>query len=329
MNDFYFYTETAFHHQGDFEYLKKLITASKESGVQGVKFQVLTNVNDFVSSNHSAYQDLSSYCFSSEKWFEIFSFTQKLGLDIILMPLNIESLELVKHFPIKCIEIHSVSFNDIPLHEKIKETNIDLIIGVGGRTLEEIQEMQAYFENQLKVLMVGFQSFPSKLEDIKLGKINSLKNRFDNLEIGYADHSAFDNEFAILSNEYAYLLGARIFEKHITINEGEERVDFSAAVSGNRIKESIERLNFLKNYVLLSEDDYLVFNEPELKYRNRQLICIANRKISQGEKISETDISLKLIDVLEQTFSKPSMIVGKVALKDISSDCAILMNDII
>jgi N,N'-diacetyllegionaminate synthase len=328
MNDFYFFTETAFHHEGDLEYLKKLITASKESGVQGIKFQVLTNINDFVSSKHSAFNDLSSYCFSYEKWHEIFSFTKQIGLDIIMMPLNIDSLKLIKYFSIKYIEIHSVSFNDLVLHKEIKKTNLDLIIGVGGRTIDEIKEMQSYFENQLKVLMVGFQSFPSKLEDIKLGKIASLKNQFTNLEIGYSDHSSFDNEFAVLSNEYAYLLGARIFEKHITINEGEERIDFSAAVSGSRISTSIDRLNFLKKYVLLNEQEYLTFNEPELKYRNRQLICVANRNISKGEKITETDISMKLTDVLENTLSKPSMINGRTAIINITADSAILNNEI-
>lgn len=106
---------------------------------------------------------------------KFFSFTKQIGLDIIMMPLNIDSLELTKHFLIKYIEIHSVSFNDVALHKEIKKTGIDLIIGVGGRTIEEIQEVQSYFGKQLKVLMVGFQSFPSKLEDIKLGKIISLK----------------------------------------------------------------------------------------------------------------------------------------------------------
>lgn len=67
--------------------------------------------------------------------------------------------------------------------------------------------------------MVGFQAFPSKLEEIKLSRISFLKTKFDSLKIGYADHSEFNSEDAIESNLYARLLGASIFEKHITLKE--------------------------------------------------------------------------------------------------------------
>ena len=326
MDNFYFYTETAFHHEGDLEYLKKLIIASKETGAGGIKFQVLTQTNDFISTKHSAFKNLSSWCFSYETWHEIFSFTKEQGLDIILMPLNSAALDLIPHFQIKFIEIHSVSFNDKQLHKKIKDTAIDLIIGMGGRTLEEVSEMQFYFGDQLKVLMTGFQSFPSNMEDIKLGRIADLKKRFPQYIIGYADHSAFDNEFAVISNDYAYLLGARIFEKHITVSEGVERVDYSAAVSPEKIKESIFRLQFLSKYVLLPDKEYQHFNEPELKYRNRQLICVAARNITKGEVIGEMDMKLKMIDVNGQTISKKEDAVGKSAAEDIAFDDPIFQN---
>src|SRR4051812_37473763 len=101
MNSFYFYTETAFHHQGDMEYIKRLILASKEAGVDGVKFQVMTNTEDFISTRHSSFKDLQSWSFSYDKWEEIFSFTKELKLDIIMMPLNTDALRLVDNFPIK------------------------------------------------------------------------------------------------------------------------------------------------------------------------------------------------------------------------------------
>lgn len=320
MNKFYFYTETAFHHQGDMEYMKKLVLASKNAGVSGVKFQVLTKVDDFVSTRHSAYTDLASYCFTTEQWREIFRFTHEQGLEIIMMPLNIDAVQLVSEFPVRYLEIHSVSFNDTELHKHIKQSSIPLIIGVGGRTLDEIDHMREYFGSQLRVLMFGFQSFPSKLEDIKLGKIAYLKQRYPDLTLGYADHSSYDHEFAVLSNDYAYLLGARIFEKHITVTEGEERVDYSAAVSAEKIAESIRRLNFLQDSVILDDSDYQFFNEPELRYRNRQLICVARRRFNAGDKISESDIALKMIDSQGELFTIPTDVAGKVTTVEIEAD---------
>lgn len=329
MSSFYFYTETAFHHQGDMEYLKKLIIATKETGANGIKFQVMTRTEDFISTKNTAFKDLATWSFNYDEWVQIFEFTLQQQLDIIMMPLNTAALPLATQFPIKFLEIHSVSFNDYQLHEKIKESGIDLIIGVGGRTLEEIESMKTYFGSQLKVLMTGFQSFPSKLQDIKLGKISAFKERFTSMTIGYADHSAYDNEFAILSNEYAYLLGARIFEKHITVDEGIERVDYSAALAPEKIKASIERLQFVENFVLVPDSQHLEFNEAELKYRNRQLICVANGNIGKGKPIAENDIALKLINCTDKVFNKKQDVVGKTALLDIAADDPILYNNII
>ncbi|MBC8883220.1 N-acetylneuraminate synthase family protein [Flavobacterium piscinae] len=63
------------------------------------------------------------------------------------------------------------------------------------------------------------------------------KKDFPNFKIGYADHSSFDDEYAVLSNEYARLLGATIFEKHFTLDEGLERVDFNSAIGVKKCKQ--------------------------------------------------------------------------------------------
>lgn len=321
----YLYVETAFHHEGDFEYLKKLVLAAKQAEAKGVKFQVLTKVNDFLSSRHSGYDSLKNYCFTIDQWREIFNFTTELGLDIILMPLNEEALYLSKEFSIKFLEVHSVSFYDNPVLEAIKNTGVPVILGVGGRTLDEIVEKSIFFNEQLRVLMVGFQSFPSKLKDIKLGKIAKLKEFFPSLEIGYADHSAFDDPFAISSNEYARLLGATIFEKHIAIEEGVERVDFSSAVSVEKIYEIMSNLRFIDENILLSTARLFSLDKLEVNYRNRQKQVVANVNIPVGATITVEMLTTKMIDK-PSGFTNYYNIVGKIAAVNILQDEIITEN---
>lgn len=325
MNSFYLYTETAFHHQGDLEFLKKLILESKNAGSKGIKFQVLTNINDFVSIYHKAYKDLSSYCFSLEEWDQIFSYTASIGLDIIMMPLNIEALVLLKNHAVKYIDIHSVSFNDTRLLNAVRESNIDIILGVGGRTLDEIFLQKNNFGEKLKILMVGFQSFPSKLEKIKLSKIEQLKCIFPELEIGYADHSSFDDKFSVLSNDYARLLGATVFEKHITITEGEDRVDAASAVNPSKITNIIDRLNFIEKFIIDKEDSF-VMEEEEITYRNRQLVCVAVEDLKIGEILNVDNVALKMIHDPSDCFKIPHQIHEKVLKKDIKKDQPITSN---
>jgi len=319
MNNFYLYTETAFHHQGDIEFLKKLILESKNAGSKGIKFQVLTNINDFVSSHHKAYKDLSAYCLTLEEWDQIFSYTTSLELDIIMMPLNIQALDLLKEHIIKYIDIHSVSFNDSKLLDAVRESNVEIILGVGGRTLDEIFAQKHNFGEKLKILMVGFQSFPSQLEKIKLAKIEQLKSIFPELEIGYADHSAFDDKYSVLSNDYARLLGATVFEKHVTINEGEDRVDAASAVSPHKISEIIDRLNFIEKHIINKENSFVMETE-EIAYRNRQLVCVAVEDLKIGEILNKDKVALKMTHDPENCFMIPNQIYDKVLKKEIKAD---------
>ena len=323
MTNSYLYTETAFHHEGDFNYLKNLVLESKKAGAKGVKFQVLTNIDDFVSSFHKAYKNLAEYCLSFKEWDQIFSYAHSLDLDIIMMPLNIQALDLLKSHKVKYLDIHSVSFNDTKLLEAIKATENDIILGIGGRTLDEIFIQKSNFGSKLKVLILGFQSFPSKIEKIKLGKISQLKTLFPDLTIGYADHSSFKDEFSILSNEYARLLGATIFEKHITLNEGEERVDAASAVGSKKIKDIIDRLTFIDKYIINTDDSFIMTRE-EITYRNRQLVCVANKDLKIGEPLNENNVTLKMFDEPDNCYMVPEEIYNKTLKEELKKDEPIL-----
>ena len=96
-----------------------------------------------------------------------------------------------------------------------------MILGVGGRTIEDIDFALKEMSNlnpDIKsriILMYGFQSFPTDYEKLNLSKLSNLKEEY-NCVLGYADHTSF-SEIKI-GNEivkYAYLVGARLIEKHI------------------------------------------------------------------------------------------------------------------
>lgn len=318
MTKSYIFSETAFHHQGDMDFILGLINASKEAGVDGVKLQVLIEPSGFFSLAHPLLQDLSAYCFNMEQWMKIFKAIHSLDLDIILMPLDLASLNLLKHFSVKYLDIHSVSFYDQELMVAIRNTGLPVILGVGGRTLSEIEEKKDFFGEQLKVLMVGFQSFPSKLSDVKLNRIAYLKAKFPDLQIGYADHSAPTDPFCISSNEFARLLGAEVFEKHISICEGVERIDSSSAVSPAKISRMIEAIRVIENDILNEEGIKLMRIDPiEQAYRDRQKKVVANIDLEEGIIIELNQISLRMTGLPEPGFHLISEVVGKKLKKSI------------
>lgn len=329
MNKAYFYTETAWHHHGEMDYMKSLIDASKNAGADGIKFQVMTRANDFISTNHTVYEKLGAASFDLEQWAEIFTYTKAQGLGIVMMPLNQEAFKLLDRFDVSYLDIHSVSFYDQDLLDSVKASGKEIILGVGGRTLDEITEKMNFFGDKLKVLMVGFQAFPSELGDVKIGKISFLKNMFPECYIGYADHSGYDHVHAVLANDYARLLGAEFFEKHISVTEGVERFDFSAAVSPEKIKESIDRIRFIEQNVMTDFCTSFEMNEKEITYRNRQLRCIANRNLSKDTVLQKADIVLKLIDNPEPSYNRIEDLIGKTLQNDLAEDAVIKQSDIL
>ncbi len=326
MNSHYIFTETAFIHQGDANYLYQLIDKVAQSPANGIKFQVLTQASDFLSSFHKGFEELSSYCFSKEKWREIIAYAVQKELDVVMMPLNIDALDLCADFPIKWLEIHSVSQNDWFLKHAVKETGIDLIITSGGRYEEEIELDIQFFDDQVSVLMVGFQAFPSRLEDVRLGQISYWKRKYPDIQIGYADHSAYNHENAIKSLEYAYFLGATVFEKHVALEPGEERVDYSAAVSIEVLAEIEKRLEFLAKNVLTKGDTQEDMTDTELGYRKRQLICVAARDLDAGTVLTANDIKLKMYHDVSKTFDSAVMVEGQKLSQSIKGDMPFLKN---
>lgn len=309
----YVYAETAFHHEGDQEFMIELIKSTADSNVEGIKFQILIDSDSFVSSLHKSYNHIKSWCFDEKKWEDFLAITIEKKLDIIWMPLDIKAVLLAKKFKnnIKYIEIHSVSFYDEDLHIAVKETGLPVLLGIGGRTFEEIDWAIRFYGNQLKVLMMGFQSFPSLIEDIRLKKILTYKKSFTNLEIGYADHTSYADAMALKSNEYAYLLGASIFEKHITTQEGIKRTDFESAISSHKLSTIHQALNqlykIMNSYPELKEHEMTI---AEIKYRDRQKVCVAKQSIIKGAIITAEDVVLKMVDTANGIAEK-KLVVGK------------------
>ena len=269
----FIYAETALHHQGDLDYLIKLIDCAKKSNAEGVKFQVTIDHDEVMSTRHSLYNTCKNMLFSKEQWIEAFDYSKKNKLKIILMPCDQETMQLVlnKTFVPDFLDLHSISFYDNELLSLIKKSKIPLILGIGGRKGSELKKKFDYFGNQLFCLMVGFQSFPTNFKDINIEKIDVLKRLYPNVKIGYADHTIYNDDNMVENNIFAYNLGARIFEKHIAIDEGEERIDYISAIGKDKflkLVSSIKNFKINKNNTIEVDLDYL--SESEIIYRNRE-----------------------------------------------------------
>ena len=224
----------------------------------------------------------------------------------------------------KYVEIHSICLNDVFLLDCLKynlSSNVHVVLGVGGCTLNEIESALDYLRHDKIILMFGFQNFPTKYSDINFKKIKKIMKLFPEMKYGYADHTAWNEE----NNELITLLGAALgmdyIEKHVTNCHGEKRIDYNSAISLKMLKELYKKLNILEKCM---GNGLLRLNEGEEKYSiygPMKKAPLLKSDIKRGEKLTldkikfqrTNDLSdLSQIDVLNR--------VGCKVIKNLKSD---------
>ena len=316
---YYIFADTAFIHQGDIKYLKDLIYAVHSARCDAIKFQLLFKIDDSYSRKLDHYDEIRSWCFSQDEWLECILYAKSLGLEVILLPIDpsaldfcIDNLNLVE-----AIEIHSISLNEIPMLEKIKTlTNIPILLGIGGRTIDEIDFALSYIDpKNYPILMYGIQNFPTIVKNITLSKIQTLKSVF-RCTLGYADHTHYNDSYNVLLIEYAYILGARVFEKHIALESGVKRVDYEAAVSVKDLLEIRERLDRLVS--ILGKSTRFLLANSDMMYRKREKKLVYANQLHNGEIIS-AEVIKYIVHPEESDFEQKDYlkIIGKMLSRDV------------
>ena len=286
--------ETAWHHEGDYGFMKNLVTSICElSKADIVKLHITLDLDEYMSKDHNAYETLKSWMFSPKQWEELIGTVRKNGKELMLLLNDTKAIEFAKKFSPEMIEIHSVCLN-VPRLQKAVIKNIDVkskvVIGIGGCTLDEVKAAVNIFHDRKTVLMFGFQNYPTKYEDVNLGKIRKIQDLYPSHNFGYADHTSWDEN----NNEIITLLvcanGMDFIEKHVTTEYGIERCDYSAAIS-------IEQLNMLYKKIKLLENLYgdssMLLNEAEEEYSRygpMKMAAIAKHNIVKGSKLTINDV---------------------------------------
>ena len=286
--------ETAWHHEGDYVFMKNLVTRICEtSRADIVKLHIALDLDEYMSKDHDAYKTLKSWMLSAKQWEELIGIVRNNGKELMLLLNDTKAIDFASKFNPEMIEIHSVCLN-VPRLQKAVIKNIDkkarVVIGIGGCSLDEVKKAVQFFHEREIVLMFGFQNYPTKYENVNLGKIRKIQALYSGKKFGYADHTSWDED----NNELITLLvsanGMDFVEKHVTTDYGKERCDYSAAIS-------IEQLNMLYKKIKLLENLYgdgsMLLNKAEEDYSKfgpMKMAAIAKHNLDKGSKLTMCDI---------------------------------------
>lgn len=301
QSETYIIAEIGVNHGGDLELAKKMTLAAKESGADAVKFQTFTAStlvgNDVpkvkyqtlhTPKEESHYEMIRSLEFSRENHKAIFKYCDEIGIDFISTPYDPESARfLYEDLGCRIIKVASADLIDYFLHEYLASTECTVIISTGMATIEEVRETLNLYEGskaKLKLLHCT-SNYPCSLESLNLNNLVTLSKEF-NLEVGYSDHSV-GSMAAILSLP----LGAKLIEKHFTLDKDLPGPDHKASCTPVELKELVDWVR--KAEVALGSFEKTVQPEEEEMRKVSRKSLTLSQDVKAGDTVKREHLVAK------------------------------------
>ncbi len=226
-SDCYIIAEVGHNHQGDLEKCKELFRVAKECGVDAVKLQKRDNralytraMYDKPYDNENSFgatygEHREALEFGREEYQELQQYGRELDLTFFATVFDLPSADFLARLDMPAYKIASGDLKTIPLLKHVAEIGKPMIVSTGGATMEDVA--RAYdaimpINPQLSFLQCT-AAYPASPEELNLRVITTLRAQFPELVIGLSDH-----ENGIAMAVAAYVLGARVVEKHFTLN---------------------------------------------------------------------------------------------------------------
>lgn len=288
--------ETAAHHEGDYRFIETLVDKIAQSRASIAKLHVTLSIDEYMTEDHSVYKLLQTWMFDEQQWQHLISHLRSHKKELMLLTNDTKAVEFAKKAGADYLEIHSVALNDLRLLAAAREVigpRTKLVLGVGGSTLEEIENAISFINSSDIVLMFGFQNYPTQYSDINFNKIRRIMALYPGFEFGYADHTAWDEPNNMLVTMMGAALGMTYVEKHVSHVPGEKRADAAAVVSFDYLEQLAKNIEVLE---ACNGDGSLLLNSGEQKYcvfgamKKAAIVC---SPVAAGDTLTLDSIEFK------------------------------------
>jgi len=279
--------EIANVHAGDINYVHKLLDeyAAFNPGF-GIKFQPF-KYDQIALPDYAWYEVYKELYFSPEQWKEIIkkaAATKDIWIDTFdayTFQIVSENLASIKGLKFQASVLNNKKlikqFSSLDLSKKI------VILNISGIEIEDIAKVVNEFKQFLSpaeiILQIGFQSYPTQMEDSGLTKIRTLQQRYTH-QLSFADHIEPESEDAFILPVTAAMMGVQYIEKHIRLSGEKPKYDFHSSMDLAQYK---NYLGVLDKYTTALGQPYI--NEKEEKYLTGSIqipVLAGERKAGQA-----------------------------------------------
>ena len=237
--DAFIIAEVGQNHQGDVSLAKEFVIKFAALGADAVKFQVRNNRYLFDDASYEKEYD-SSNAFadtygahrealelSHDEMREVRELCRDHNVKFMCTPFDEPSLEFLLSIETDILKVASFDLGNLALLDKMAASKLPIVMSIGGGKIDHIKASMDIIKKHHDdiALLHCVSEYPCVPERLGLANIPDLMELFPDTLIGLSDHFS-----GILSGPVGYMKGARIFEKHVTMNRAWKGTDHSFAL---------------------------------------------------------------------------------------------------
>jgi N-acetylneuraminate synthase/sialic acid synthase len=315
--------EVGQNHQGDLDLAREYIRIFAFEGADAVKFQTRNNKYLFSADAYAApYASENAfgetYGTHREKlelkpeWLPILKEDcVKYGVKFMSTPFDELSLELLDQIGVDILKIASFDLGNLPLIHRMAKVGKPVVLSVGGGKAEQIRSsVKVLLDHNDEVAVLHCVSeYPCEYNRLGLDSIEVLAKEFPDCAIGSSDH--FNGT---LSGPIAYMKGARVFEKHVTLNRAWKGTDHSFALEPDGFRKFVRDIKRVQ-HMMLPKPISEVGNEKVFQKLGKSLV--ANHDIKLGDKFNLENLSGRIFNQTYIPVRESNSVLESIAKRDI------------
>ncbi len=292
--------EIGHNHQGSVEKAKELFRAARDCGVDAVKLQKRDNRTLFTRAAYEApYDNENSFGatygehrealeLGRDEYLELQAFARELGLVFFATAFDGASADLLAELDVPAFKIASGDLGNTPLLRRVASFGKPLVLSTGGATIEDVDravDAVAGLNDQICLLQCT-AAYPASVEELNLGVIATLRERYPDFVVGLSDH-----QDGIAMSLVAYMLGARVIEKHFTLSHAAKGTDHAFSLMPEGMRKLVRDLHRVPAAIGDGVKRRYPSEEAPLRKMGKQLV--AARVLEAGHVLEEADVAIR------------------------------------
>lgn len=315
-----------------FDQARRLIDEAARAGVDAVKLQTYRAQTlsskmamfDMENTGVTSQFDLfRKYEIDERLHRDVFEYAQEKGLDWFSSPSHQSDVDLLEACGVGAHKIGSDDAVNLPFLRYVARTGKPIILSTGMCTLDEVRESVSAIlaeGNDRLMLLHAITSYPTHPEHVNLRAMQTLKEAFPQLEVGYSDHTL--SPVACLC---AVAMGARIIERHFTYDKKADGPDHMLSADPAEMKWLVDAIRTFE--VMRGNGIKRPAGSEETTRRNNRKSLVITQAVKAGERLTAAHVAVKRPGYGIQP-KYLEQVIGRIAGRDLDPDAVLEWGDL-